>query len=154
MSRILRLHQQFSKYPFGNQIFSRFVARMAPYFQTIKPQILEIRKNYIRVEMKKRRSVENHLKTVHAIAMCNLCEFAAGICTEASIDSTMRWIPTGMQVSYLKKAQTDLIAVCDLGQPDWQNISELVCHVSVMDKTGLEVVAADITMKVSEKPKR
>ena len=58
--------------------------------------------------MRKRRAVQNHIGTVHAIAMCNLAEMAAGTLTEISIPASMRWLPKGMQVQYLRKAETDV----------------------------------------------
>jgi len=152
MSRVLKLQERMQKLPFGNILFSRALAGFAPYFKTIKPRVVELRHNYIEVAMKKRRAVHNHLKTVHAIATCNLCEFAAGICMEASIPKHRRWIPGGMEVSYLKKAKTDLKAVCNLDHVDWQNCSSVICNVSVLDTNGTEVVRAAINMKVSDKP--
>lgn len=149
MNYVIKLHQKLLKYPFGKSIFSKIVANKAPYFNSIKPRVEELRTNYIAVHMEKRRAVHNHLKTVHAIAMCNLCEFAAGICMEASIPKHIRWIPRGMSVQYLKKAKTDLIGICDLGTPNWDKIDHVICHVSVKDINGLEVMTADIDMKVS-----
>jgi len=154
MNYVLKLHQRFSKLPFGKHIFSHIVARIAPYFLTINPKVEELRPNYIKVSMRKRPAVHNHIKTVHAIAACNLCEFAAGTIMEASIPKHKRWIPMGMQVSYLKKANTDLEAICDLNNPDWDNIDHKDCEVSVLDKNGVEVVKALITMKVSDKKKK
>jgi len=154
MNRVLKLHKKLSSYPFGKKLFSTAVAKMAPYFTTIKPLVEEIRPNYIVVSMKKRRAVHNHLKTVHAIAMCNLCEFAAGICMEASIPKHRRWIPVGMEVAYLKKAETNLTAVCDLGTPEWDAIDNQICFVSVRNTSDVEVMTAYINMKVSDKPKR
>lgn len=43
--------------------------------------------------------------------MCNMAELAGGTMTEVTVPSTHRWIPKGMTVEYLKKAETDLIAV-------------------------------------------
>ncbi len=153
MNKVLKIQQKFAGKPFGKKLFSYVVARMAPYFLTIKPHVEELRHNYIRVSMKKRRAVHNHLKTVHAIASCNLCEFAAGICMESSIPKHRRWIPTGMDVKYVALAKTDLVAVCDLEGTDWDNCDEVVCEVSVRDKENLEVVKAHIFMKVSDKKK-
>jgi len=153
-NRVLALKSKTEKWPFGKKIFSRIVAGMAPYFKTIKPLIEEVKPNYIKVSMPKRRAVHNHLKTVHAIAMCNLCEFAGGVCMEASIPPHRRWIPVGMEVAYIKKAETDLLATCDLGHPDWDNIDHQICHVSVTDKNGVEVMTADIKMKVSDRALR
>lgn len=151
MNYIIKLHQKLTKYPFGKQLFSKAVANKAPYFNSIKPTVEELKPNYIAVSIKKRRAVQNHIKTVHAIAMCNLSEFAAGICMEASIPKHLRWIPRGMNVRYLKKAQTDLVGICDLGKLDWDNLNHVICHVSVKDKNGVEVMIADIDMKVSPK---
>ncbi len=154
MNRVLSLHKKLAYLPFGKYLFSTAVARMAPYFTTIKPVVQDISKNYIKVTMRKRPSVHNHLKTVHAIAMCNLCEFAAGICMEASIPKHRRWIPVGMKVAYLKKAETNLTAVCDLGEPEWDTIGNQICFVSVRNSADVEVMTAYIDMKVSDKPQR
>jgi len=150
-NRVIALQKKLARYPMGDRLFSYLVARMAPYFTTIKPRILELKPNYIKVAMKKRRAVENHLGTVHAIASCNLCEFAAGICMEASIPTHRRWIPTGMNVSYLQKAKTDVTADCDLSFVSWSDCTQVICPVSVVDNSGTVVVQADITMKVSDK---
>lgn len=153
-NRILDLQAKLKKVPFGNAIFSGMLARFAPYFTTIKPKVVELRPNYMKASMKKRKAVHNHLKTVHAIAMCNLCEFTGGILMEASIPKHRRWIPVGMTVNYVAKAKTDLIAICDLSWVDWENCDEVICQVSVQDTSGVEVMNAAITMKVSDKPKR
>jgi len=154
MNRILKLQEKLKKVPFGNYIFSGFLARFAPYFTTIKPQVIELRPNYMKASMKKRPAVHNHLKTVHAIAMCNLCEFTGGILMEASIPKHRRWIPVGMTVNYVAKAKTDLTATCDLTWVDWETCDEVICQVSVRDNSDIEVMNAAITMKVSDKPKR
>ncbi len=154
MNRVLALQKKMLKYPFGKVLFSKAVARMAPYFTTIDPRIEELRSNYIKVSMRKRRSVHNHLGTVHAIAACNLCEFAAGICMEASIPKHRRWIPAGMTVAYVKKAKTDLTATCDLSHIDWETTEMVICKISVQDANNEEVVTADISMKVGDKKKK
>lgn len=151
MSYLIKLYRKTLKYPFGKKIFSSMVARKAPFFKTIRPRIEELRPNYIEVSMPKRRSVLNHIQTVHAIACCNLCEFAAGVCMEASIPKHRRWIPQGMDVRYLKKAETDLYCICDLSQVNWEKCEEVICVVDVKDTNENVVVSAKINMKVSNK---
>ena len=151
MNYVLKLQNQLTKLPFGRTLFSNLIARKAPYFTTINPRVEELRHNYIKVSLRKRPAVHNHLKTVHAIASCNLCEFAAGICMESSIPKHKRWIPIGMTVQYLKKAKTDLTAECDLSMTDWETTTEVPCKVDVKDKDGQLVVTATITMNVSNK---
>jgi acyl-coenzyme A thioesterase PaaI-like protein len=128
------------------------VCRRAPYFGTIRPYFIELEPSVCRVGMRKRRGVENHIRTVHALAMGNLCELAAGMVTEATIPTTLRWIPRGMTIEYLRKADTGVTATARLTRRDWGNGPESVgVPVSVVDESGTEVVRAVITMHVSPK---
>ena len=85
MNKALAAWNRLAKKPLGKALFSRAVCFKAPYFATINPRFEELRPGYARVSMKKRRAVTNHIGTVHAIAMCNLAELAAGTLTEVSI---------------------------------------------------------------------
>ena len=101
--------------------------------------------------MKKRRAVENHIGTVHALAMGNLCELAAGMCTEVTIPVGMRWIPRGMTIEYLAKAETDVMATARLDKTEWAGAENVGVPVTVTDSAGKEVVRAVISMYVSPK---
>jgi len=134
----------------GRWLFARAVCRRAPYFGTIRPRFLELAPAVCRVSMRKRRGVENHIRTVHALAMGNLCELAAGMVTEVTIPTTMRWLPRGMTIEYLRKAESDVTATARLDKNEWSGSAENVgVPVSVVDATGTEVVRAVITMYVS-----
>ena len=141
--------------PGGKWLFSKLVCLTAPYFGSIKPRFVELGPERCEVRIRKRRRVLNHIGTVHAIAMCNMAELAAGTMTDATVPPTHRWIPKGMTVQYLKKAETDLRAVATpatalpLDAP-----AEYPVHVDVTDANGVTVFAADIAMWVSPKPSR
>lgn len=99
--------------------------------------------------------VHNHLGTVHAIACCNLAEVAAGTTIDLSLPDTHRWIPKGMQVSYLAKATGTLTAVAtleDLSVLTLDESREVVVAVDITDPRGSSVVRADITMWVTPRP--
>jgi acyl-coenzyme A thioesterase PaaI-like protein len=130
-------------------LFARTVSRRAPYFGTIKPKFLDLEPKLCRVSMKKRRAVENHIGTVHALAMGNLCELAAGLCTEVTIPIGMRWIPRGMTIEYLAKAETDVMATARLDKTEWTGPENVGVPVTVTDAAGKEVVRAVISMYVS-----
>jgi acyl-coenzyme A thioesterase PaaI-like protein len=151
---VLALYERFARLPGGRRLFSFIVSRKAPYFATIRPLIEELREGHCRVSMRKRRAVHNHIGTVHAIACCNLCEIAAGTMIEASLPRHLRWIPKGMTVRYLRKAETDLHAVVELPMAVLSRPGDVVMPVQVRDRTGQVVVEADITMYVSERPAR
>lgn len=135
--------------PFGKALFSRAVCWKAPYFASIAPRFQELRPGYARVTMRKRRAVTNHIGTVHAIAMCNLAEIAAGTMTEISIPATMRWLPKGMQVEYLRKAATDVEAVARVDEVAEGPARDVPVRVDVNDRDGELVCRATITMWVS-----
>ena len=134
---------------FGRWLFARTVCRRAPYFGTIRPKFLDLEPKLCRVTMKKRRAVENHIGTVHALAMGNLCELAAGLCTEVTIPVGMRWIPRGMTIEYLAKAETDVVATACLDKTEWAGPENIGVPVTVTDTSGKEVVRAVISMYVS-----
>lgn len=134
-------------------MFTRLVCFKAPYFGSIRPLFIELVYGRAVVRVRKRRSVTNHIGTVHAIAMANACELAAGTLTEVTIPRTMRWIPKGMTIHYQRKAPTDITATAVIDTVfDESATIDLVVPVTVTDEAGEVVVRADITMYVSPKP--
>lgn len=145
MSQFLEMYQQM-----GSQGFSDVVGQVAPYFASIDPLVTELKPNYCEVRLVKQKKVENHLGTVHAIAMCNAAELAGGMATDVSIPTGWRWIPQGMTVEYLAKAKTDLKVVCDAAGVDFSQPGSVVVHVDAFDTEGTKVFCADITMNVKD----
>jgi len=135
----------------GRWLFSRLVCLKAPYFASIRPvfEVLEPGRAVARI--RKRRSVTNHIGTVHAIAMANLCELVAGTVTEVSLPRSMRWIPRGMKIDYLAKAETDLTGEATLPPVNEGVAQDIAVPVTVTDRSGKAVVRAEITMYLSPK---
>lgn len=148
---VLKMWQRLSRNPVGRWLFARTICRRAPYFGTISPRFHELAPGLCHVSMKKRRRVENHIGTVHALAMGNLCELAAGVLMEATTPNHMRWIPKGMQIRYVAKAPTDISAMARIEAVCWSEAQDVIVPVTVTDMDGNEVVRADITMYVSPK---
>jgi acyl-coenzyme A thioesterase PaaI-like protein len=153
MSQVLDLWKKSEKSGFGRWFFSFMVCRKAPYFSTIKPRFEVLEVGRAQVSMKKRRGVENHIGTVHAIAMCNLAELAGGTMTEVSIPRNMRWLPKGMTVEYVRKAETDITAHATLPAIEEGPARDVQATVEIKDKPGNVVCRAVITMYVSPKKK-
>ena len=151
MNRLMNTYHKCAKLPAGKRIFSKLICLKAPYFNTIKPLFKELRPGYCEVTMKKRRTVQNHIKSVHAIAMCNLSELTAGTMLEATLPQSMRWIPKNMSVEYLKIAKTDLKAVCKISTEGLDNPQQLPMTVHVTDTSDAEVFRAVITMHISKR---
>lgn len=151
----LALWQRLSSKPGGRWLFTQGVCRRAPYFSTIRPRVQALDTGRCVVSSRKRRSVENHIGTFHAIAMCNMAELAGGLAAEATVPVSHRWIPQGMEVDYLAKAETDLTATCVIDPPSqWEDRQTLLTPVDVSDAEGDVVFRARIRMYVSKKPSR
>jgi acyl-coenzyme A thioesterase PaaI-like protein len=150
-SSVLQLYRTFERKPLGKWLFSRLVCFKAPYFASIAPRIVSLQPGRGEATLRHRRRVSNHLGTVHAIALCNLAEFIGGLATDVSIPSSMRWIPRGMDVDYLKKATGDMRAVATLQEPPRESADgyQLPVRVEVLDASGEAVFRASIRMWVS-----
>jgi acyl-coenzyme A thioesterase PaaI-like protein len=153
MNPALALWRRLEGLPLGKAAFSRIVCWKAPYFGSIRPRFEELRPGFARVSMRKRRAVTNHIGTVHAIAMCNVAELAAGTMTEVTVPPSMRWLPKGMAVEYLKKAETSVEAAASVGELAEGPAREVPVSVEIRDRMGEVVCRAVITMWVSPRRK-
>jgi acyl-coenzyme A thioesterase PaaI-like protein len=144
------LFAKLSRFPFGERLFTRAVIFKAPYFGSISPRFLELRPGLARVFVKNRRAVHNHIATVNAIALCAACELAAGTMIDSSLPRGLRWIPRGMTVRYLKKADTDIVATAELAAPIAEGFQgDSVVKARCRNTAGEVVMEADISMYVS-----
>ncbi len=153
---VLALYRRITRLPAGRWLFARAVCWRAPYFASIAPRVDDLVPGRCEATIRHRRKVTNHLGTVHAIALCNLAELTAGLVTDATIPASMRWIPKGMRVEYLKKAVGTMRAVAT---PDIPAIEagqgyDLPVTVVVSDPQGDAVFRAHVAMWVSPKPAR
>jgi acyl-coenzyme A thioesterase PaaI-like protein len=150
------LYRRISRWPAGNWLFSKLVCWKAPYFSSIAPQIVSLEPGRGVATIRHRRAVTNHIGTVHAIALCNLAEFVGGLTCDVSIPPSMRWIPKGMTVEYLKKATGTMRAIATPAFPPRESAEgyELPFEVMVENPQGDAVFKATIAMWVSPKSAR
>ncbi len=154
MSQALSLWQKLAEKPFGKRLFSYIITRRAPYFATIKPRFESLEPGRCKVFMPKRKAVHNHIGTIHAIALCNLAELVAGVCTDVSTPKGVRWLPKGMTVEYLAKAESDVTGECVIAPIEFvagERARDLPVVVEIKDRTGRLVTRAVITMYLSIK---
>ncbi|GHB99740.1 hotdog fold domain-containing protein [Thermomonas carbonis] len=153
---VLASYQRISQWPAGRWLFSKLVCLKAPYFASIAPRIEVLEPGRGVATLSHRRRVTNHIGTVHAIALCNLAEFVGGLTCDVSIPASMRWIPKGMTVAYLKKAVGTMRATATPAFPPRESAEghELPFEVLVEDLQGEAVFKATIAMWVSPKAMR
>ncbi len=151
-NRVLNLYQRMEKWPAGRWLFSRVFSRMAPYFSTIGATFTRLEPNHCELKFRKRKKVQNHIGTVHVIAICNGLEMAMGALAEASIPAHLRWIPKGMQVQYPAKADTDIRIIAATRPEDWRE-GEVPVVVKALRDDDTVVVEGAIYLHVSVRPK-
>jgi acyl-coenzyme A thioesterase PaaI-like protein len=150
----MRLWRRLGGSGFGRWLFTRIVCFKAPYFASISPLLMRLEPGRCEARLEQRRRVQNHIGTVHAIALCNLAELCAGLVTDVSIPRDMRWIPQDMTVRYLKKAAGRITAVATPAT-ELRSAAEpypATIAVELRDAAGQLVASADIRMWLSPRP--
>lgn len=132
----------------GAENFTKIIVENAPFFGSIDPILTKLDVGAAEVSFKKQPQVQNHIGTVHAIAMCNAAELVAGMATTVSIPENARWIPKGMTVAYLAKAKTDLIVKTEAKDVNFSQEGDIVVPVAAYDTENAKVFTAEITMNV------
>lgn len=153
MSGTLSLYEKFAKYPMGNTIFSKALSFRVPYFSTIYPRVTELRSGHCEVEIKDRRSIRNHLGSIHAGALCTLAELTGGLAVEATLPSNLRWIPREMTVRYVKKAKGRLLGRCSI-DPGALVPGDIDVPLEITNDSGETVLNAVIVFRIGERKDR
>src|SRR5688572_12199042 len=153
MSTVMDLYTKVTKLPQGQRVFSLLFSQKAPYFATVRPRFVELRPDYAELTIRKRRGVQNHIGTVHVIAICNGLEAAMGALAEASVPRDKRWIPKGMEVEYTAKATSDITCIAETDPEQWTDDNpDVPVRVRGVRDDGTVVVQGVIKLWVTEKP--
>ena len=155
MSAVLDLYTKVNRLPQGQRIFSLLFSQKAPYFGTVRPRFTVLRPNHAELVIRKRRRVQNHIGTVHVIAICNGLEAAMGALAEVTVPSDKRWIPKGMEVSYTAKATSDITCIAETDPGQWTGSDpDVPVRVRAVRDDGTVVVEGVIRLWVTERPAR
>lgn len=140
-----------SSMPGGKHVFSRLVGRMAPYTGSIRARVTVLRPGYAEVEMADRRAVRNHLDCVHAVALVNLAELAGNVALAYSLPDDARFIVSGLEIEYLKKARGAITAVGESPVPRTAVRAQFDVPVVLRDASGETVARAVLHSLVGPK---
>ena len=153
MTSILQTYNRLNRIPFGRAIFAILVGYSAPFFRTIKAKFIEFKPAYCETQIRDRWGVRNHLGTINAGALCSLAEMTGGLALDSVVPNNLRWIPSGMTVSYLKKA-TGVVTAVSKFDPSIVISGDVLIPIVVSNESGEPVFNAQITFYLSEKPPR
>jgi acyl-coenzyme A thioesterase PaaI-like protein len=139
---IMKTWNQLAQFPGGRMLFNLALSFRVPYTGTVHPNVLELRPGFCRAEMKDRRGVRNHLRSVHAAALMNFAEVASGLALNAAIPDGHISILTGFSIDYLKKARGTLTTECNMEEMPKPGKQEVIVKSVVKDDTGTVVAEA------------
>lgn len=134
---VLKQWDGFSRLPFGRRLFNLLIGITVPYAGSIAPQVVDLAPGQARARMADRRSVRNHLRSLHAVALTNLAELTGNLALMSRQPPTgARWIITGFDSQFIKKARGTITAECNLPALDWSATKDLDGHIELRDAGG------------------
>jgi len=142
---LLRQWENIRRLPLGRWLFSRLIGFTVPYpyAGTIGAQVLTLAPGYARARIADRRRVRNHLRSIHAVALTNLAELTANLALMSRQPAKgARWIVTGLDTEYVKKARGPITACCEMAALDWSQSQDVQGQVELRDAGGDLVMLA------------
>lgn len=146
--RIVEMWRRLAPLPGGRWLFSRILGRMVPYSGGLGAKVLTLEPGRVLVELRERRAVRNHLRSVHAVALITLGELASGLAVLAALPAGVRGIVTELGATYEKKARGRLVAEARYDGPPPSGSEERRVRAMIRDETGDVVCTVTATWLV------
>jgi acyl-coenzyme A thioesterase PaaI-like protein len=142
-ARLLATHRRLSSFPAGGWLFTQVIKWTVPYTGSVDPRVVVLEPGYAKVTITQRRALEQHLGSIHAIALMNVAEFASGLAMLTALPDGYRGIVTKITIEYFKKARGTVTAESRPTLPDLSVEGEHDFASDVTDAKG-ELVARAI----------
>lgn len=148
---LLRLAQNTARLPAGlrSVVLSRLFGRFVPFIGTAGLRFEQVETERMVVSIRNRRSVQNHIKGVHAAAMALLAETATGFVVAMNLPDDKLMLLKSMKVDYLQRTQGSMRAVATLTPAQIAEVQSLekgtiLVPVSISDESGAEPIACEM----------
>jgi acyl-coenzyme A thioesterase PaaI-like protein len=151
-ARLLSAWRTLSPHPGGRWLFTQLVKWMVPYTGSVSPRVETLEPGYARISITQRRRLEQHLGSIHAIALVNVAEFASGAAMTTALPAGYRGIVTNISIEYFKKARGTVTAESRPTLPDLTVEGECDVTSEITDQQGDLVARATVRWKLGPVP--
>lgn len=139
-AKLLSAWRSLSRIPGGRWLLTQLIKRMIPYTGSVSPRVEVLEPGFARVSIIQARRLEQHLGSIHAIAVMNLAEFTSGAAMITGLPSSYRGIVTSISIDFLKKARGTVTAESRVSLPVLAGDVDCDVVAEVRDE-ALDVVA-------------
>jgi acyl-coenzyme A thioesterase PaaI-like protein len=151
-ARLLNAWRQLSPLPGGRWLFTQLVKRMIPYTGSVSPRVETLEPGFARISIRQRRRLEQHLGSIHAIALMNVAEFASGAAMTTALPPGYRGIVTKISIEYFKKARGTVTAESRPNLPELSVEGEHDFISEITDQKGDLIARATVRWKLGPIP--
>jgi len=159
-NRFSRVVKRIKKLPKFSHSFllTKLFCSQVKYAGTSKLIILDIESQQVKLLMKNRKKVQNHIGGVHAIAAALLAESATGIVFGMNLPDRCLPLLKSMTINYQRRMQGDLTAIASISEQQIallaQDKGEVKITVTITDESGQQPIECLMTWAwVTKKPK-
>ncbi len=146
--RLLRLWRRLEPLPGGRWLFGLAVRAMIPYTGSVSPRVEVLEPGRAVISIRQRRRLEQHLGSIHAIALANVAEFASGAAMSTALPAGYRGIVTRFAIEYFKKARGVVTAEARTALPDLSVEADHDFTANIHDAAGDLVARATATWRL------
>lgn len=147
--RLFAAWRRLAPLPGGKWIFSKLLGWTAPYTGSIGARVELLEPGHVRVSLRDRRAVRQHLGSVHAVALVNLAEVTSGLAMLGAAGPGVRGIVTALRIEYHKKARGLLLAESFATPPAVTEPTDAEVTASITDSEGDIVAVATVTWRLA-----
>src|SRR5262249_42216239 len=150
--QVLALWRRCERLPFGRAIFRRLFRAQVPYSGSIRATVLVLEPGHAQLAMQDRRTLRNHLGSIHAAALANLGELASGLAMTTAVPAGVRAIALGLSCEYVKKARGTLVAESRVQVPEVRGDLDHEVTAEIRDGQGEVVATARVRWRLGRIP--
>jgi len=151
-NELTRVFDKFNFLPESMRVpaFSFAFGIKVPFMSTAGVKIDVLEEQRVELSLKNKRKAQNHLKQVHASAMCLLAETATGLVVGWNLPDGSLPLMKSMKLDFVKRSTGDFKAVATLSDDQLEMIrnspkGEVVVTVELTDKKNIEPVLCEMT---------